>query len=68
MVVDLPKTVTFGGHCDPEPQVAARGTADAAVVALVPLGVKSPTPDLFGRLPRREGGHTFSTMCGPELS
>ena len=64
MVVELPKTVTFGGQCDPEPQVTARGTADTAVVALVPLGVKSPTPNFFGKLPRREGGHSFSSMCG----
>jgi hypothetical protein len=63
-LVSLPKAVVFGGLCEPEPLVSVSGTADAVVLALVPVGVASPTPILFGRLPKAEGDRTFSTLCG----
>ena len=63
-LVNVPKALSFPGSCAPEPLVSVAGTADAVVVALVPVGVKSPTPVLFGRLPRAQGGKTFSTLCG----
>lgn len=63
-LVSVPKTVKFGGFCEPEPQVSVAGTADAVVIALIPVGVTSPTPILFGRLPKSQGGKTFSTLCG----
>jgi hypothetical protein len=63
-LVSVPKAVAFGGLCQPEPLVSITGTADVVVIALIPVGVASPTPILFGRLPKAEGGRTFSTLCG----
>lgn len=61
--VDVSRDVAFSGQCYPESAATLSGTAAAVVVALIP--VHDPGNAVyFGRFPRQEGGHTFSSLCG----
>lgn len=61
--VDLTRDVPFSGNCYPERAATVTGTAAAVVVALIP-NTDPGNPVYFGRFPQREGGHTFSSLCG----
>lgn len=58
----LGRGVTLTENCFPDTVTKITGSAQVVVLALTPL--RDPgSPVIFGRFPRQEGGHTFSSPC-----
>lgn len=61
--VSVARDVTLTGLCFPEAAVTFTGSADGAVLVLVPVDDPG-NPVYFGRFPKAEGSESFSSLCG----